>query len=603
LHILVEGATPTNRSPEELPNMIPKLYLRYSDLFDHEPTKDELIDLLRGIPIRHALYTLSSLNLCLRVAMQDSTQSFGKVQEKMLATHLDDECLNLLRQRFPCKRCEDRPVFLPECLLNVMRVVIDYGNPVLLPVIEEDQQIMYRIGRACLMVNSLLVSSEQADALRTGTHDEQRIELMTQVLSGFELANPPRADHLIPRLEIMYRVLLRTPEVKARIIKRSGGFDFEAEFEANVGVILEHWLFVVFTFYAYFLNAGSALDPDPNFMMINPSIFRGESGITEGELQKILAIVSASPMAIKTRTASVPSTDPRYDFVEYRSTPLIQLEDSKLVPTDLTFIVEKCHTGVHWALHDALLTFKMRQSLFTAWGELFQEYVHWLFVGMKTNLPVVYFPSPKWKDNGNESFDGILLKGSVMVPAEYKGGFIARDARYSGDSATFLADLDKKFAVGCQQLAEKIGAAFADDKQKRRELEDLDCGNVRAVVPVLLLQDHILRAPFLNWCLNKRFQEYMGKQKVRADVVVRPLTVLMIDDLESIIHSVESEDFDFVYALQNRTVRDPEALSGLMEWLSQFPDFGHKPSPRIKQVLDQVMKTITSFLFPGTVSP
>jgi hypothetical protein len=49
--------------------MEPKLYFRYSDLFDREPTMDELADLLRGIPIRHAIYTLSALNLCLRVAM------------------------------------------------------------------------------------------------------------------------------------------------------------------------------------------------------------------------------------------------------------------------------------------------------------------------------------------------------------------------------------------------------------------------------------------------------------------------------------------------------------------------------------------------------
>ncbi len=562
---------------------------------------DELIDLLRGIPIRHALYTLSSLNLCLRVAMEDATQNFGKVQEKMLVMHLDDECRNLLEQRFPHERCEDRPVFLPECLLNVMRVVIDYGDPKPLPVIEEDQRIMHRIGRACLMVNSLLVSSEQAEGLRTGTNDDRRIELMTQFLSGFELANPPKADHLIPRLEVMYRILLRTPEVKARITKRGNGFDFEAEFEANVGITLEHWLFVVFTFYAYFLNVGSALDPDPSYMMINPSIFRGESGITAQELETVLAILSASPMAIKEKMASVLSTDSRYDFVEYRSTPLIQLEDSKVVPTDLAFILEKCHTGVQWALHDKL-PIKTRQSLFNAWGALFEEYVHWLLIDMKTNLPVFYFPSPKWKKSGNESFDGILLKGSVMMPAEYKGGFIARDARYSGDSAIFLADLDKKFAVGCKQLAEKIGAAFADDDQDRRELEDMDCSNVRAIVPVLVLQDHILRVPFVNWYLNRRFQEYMGQQKIRSGVVVRPLTVLMVHDLESIVHSVESEDFDFVYALQNRTVRDPEVLSYLLEWLSQYPNFGHKPSPRIKQVLDQVAETITSFLFPGAVS-
>jgi hypothetical protein len=114
-------------------------------------------------------------------------------------------------------------------------------------------------------------------------------------------------------------------------------------------------------------------------------------------------------------------------------------------------------------------------------------------------------------------------------------------------------------------LAEKIGAIFAADDRNRRELEDLDCSNVRAVVPVLVLQDHILRVPFVNWYLNRRFQEFIGQQEIRPGVVVRPLTVLMIHELESIVHSVESEDFDFVYALQNGTVRDPDVLSNLLE--------------------------------------
>lgn len=527
--------------------MTPKLYVRYSELFDREPTMKDLIDLLSGIPVRHAVYTISSLNLRLRVAMLDSSQNFGLVQERIVATHLDDECLKLLQQRFPNSRFNDRPVVLPEGLLSVLKVVISVGDPEPFPKVEEDERVRHAIGRACLMVNSQLVSPEQAEALHAGTRDDQRIELMVQWLSSFELANPPRADHLIPRLEVMYRTLLRAPEVKARMMKCAKGFDFESAFEFNLGISLEHWLFVVFSFYAYFSNVGSALEPDTNFLVLNPSIFRGESGITQEQLDKVLASISASPDAIRARMALIGDTDARYDFVEFRSTPLIQIEDTKLLPIDLAFVLEKCHTGVQWALHDAL-PIQKRQALFNAWGSLFEEYVHWLLSGLKTNLPIVYFPSPKWKRTGVESFDGVLLKGAVMVPAEYKGGFIARNARYSGDSAGFLADLDKKITVGCRQLAEKIGLAFAEDDRRRQKLVDLDCGGVRALVPMLVVQDQILRVPLANWYLNRRFQEFMAGEKIRPDVIIRPLTVLTIDELESIIHLIEGDDFDFVYA-------------------------------------------------------
>lgn len=448
------------------------------------------------------------------------------------------------------------------------------------------------------MVNSLLVSSEQEKLLYTGTDYSRRLELVTQILPSFELANPPRFDHVLPRLEIMYRILLREPEVKARMSQCSNGFDFEYEFCHKVGITLDHWLFVVFAIYCYFLNIGSALDPNPNYMIINPDIFRGESGITEQELLAVLSVLSAPPAMIRAKNAEFTLTDARYDFVEFRSTPLIELEKTKLVPTDLTFILEKCHTGVHWALHDRL-DFRRRRDLFAAWGILFEEYVHWLLKGWKTNQPMFYLPCPKWKGTSDESFDGILVKEGVLLAAEYKGGIISRQARYAADSRAFTTDLERKISVGCEQLAKKIGAVFSADQQSLRELADFDCRNIRAVLPVLVVQDHILRVPFFNWYLNREFQNHMQSQRIRDGVVIRPLTVLTIDDLESLVHSVEGADFDLVYALHNRALRDSEMLSWLPEWLSEFPDYGHKASPRIRQILDQVTNAISSFLFPG----
>jgi hypothetical protein len=578
--------------------MEPKLYLQFEDLFDHKPTMEDLISLLANIPIRHAAYVLTSVNQCLRVVMQDRSQDFGKLQEKLLAGHLDDECLSLLKARFPHARCDERPIILPESLLNVLRSVISHGDFAPFPDNDDDERIRYLIGRACLMVNSLLVDSEQARALKEGAKDDQRIELMTQWLSSFELANPPRADHLIPRLEIMYRILLRDPAAKARILQRTSGFDLEAEFSNRLGVSLDHWLFIVFTLYAYFLNVGSVLTPDANYMMINPQILKGDSAISQGDLERVLAILSATPQALKEKMALNSGTDARYDFVEFRSTPLLALEENKLVPIDLTFMLDKCLTGVHWALHDAL-PLKLRQSLFNCWGALFEEYVHWLLSGMTTDGSVIYFPSPKWKKSGNESFDGILLKGGAMIAAEYKGGFLARNARYSGHSSMLIADLDKKFAVGCRQLADKIAAAFAEEESNQRELAHMDTATVRAVLPVLVLQDHILRVPFLNWYLNVKFQKFMLSKKIRPGIVVRPLTVIVIDELESIVHSAESEQFDFMYALQNRTLRDPDVLSNLIEWLSQFKEFGRKPSARMARILEEVSETVSSYLFPN----
>ena len=579
--------------------MKPGLYICYSDLFDYRPTMAELIALLEGISTPHAAFVLSYINSVVRYAMQEKGyENFGKVEEKLVIAHLDDECFKLLKLRFAAVRCEERPIFLPRCLLNVMRIVLLHGDPDIPFSDNDDQRIRYLIGRACLMMNDLLVSVDEIQALKTGTPDERRIELMVQSLTGFELENPPRADHLMPRLEIMYRTLLRDPRVKARIAQQYQGFDFEQEFERNVGISLERWLLVVFAIYAYFCNIGSPLDPDPNFLQINPSVFRGESGITEEEFTIVLKTVSASSAEMRLTLQREGRTDPRYDLVPFRSTPLLALERLKLVPIDLAFILEKCHTGVQWTLHDALPV-KLRQTLFNVWGILFEEYIHWLLGGMKTILPMLYVPSPTWKDSLEEAFDGVLLKGDVLVAAEYKGGFLARDARYSGNSKIFLDDLNKKFAVGCKQLAANIGSAFSEDLSIRKDVQGLNLAHIRAVVPVLVLQDHILRVPFLNWYLNRQFLEQLSRYELRSELAVQPLTVLNVHELESMIHSAESENFDLIYAIHHRTVRDKEVLSNLLDFLGTFQNFGRKASPRLANVLQNLFKTINAGMFPG----
>ena len=306
--------------------------------------------------------------------------------------------------------------------------------------------------------------------------------------------------------------------------------------------------------------------------------------------------------ALRAALSTEGGTDARYDFVPFRSSPLYAIDEGKLVPSDIAFILEKSHAGVQWAIHDALpVDSKKRHDLFTAWGLLFEEYVHWLLGGMRTSIPLKYIPTPQW-DSGGESFDGLLLRDSVLAPVECKGGFLSRNARYSGNKDIFLDDVEKKFVPGCDQLAKKIGALFPEDAATRRCLHDLPLDHIRAVIPMLVVQDHILRVPFFNWYMNQKFQQSLSRFELRPDIFVRPLTVVNIQELESMVNSAEATNFDFVYALHNRTVRDEEVLSDLLDWLLQLPDFGRQQSSRMRQIHDELHGPMFTYLFPKSAA-
>ena len=286
--------------------------------------------------------------------------------------------------------------------------------------------------------------------------------------------------------------------------------------------------------------------------------------------------------------------------MSFRSKPLMQTEEGKVLPVDLSFIIEKCHTGVHWAMHDNLTGRKQRQDLFIAWGILFEEYVHWLLGGIKTTVPLTYVPRPQW-ENGNESFDGVVMQGAVMMPIECKGGFLSRKGRYATSPEVMLAEIDKNLAEGCDQLADKIISAFAHDATATRRMVAVPISHVRSVVPLLVYQDHALRSPLINWHLNKRFKARLAGHVFRLDLHVRALTVVTAHDLESMVWACEGGDFDFVHEIHHRVVRDEEGKTQLLDVLLGNPLFKKNSSPRRLAVLEEAFAAMTSYLFPGEI--
>jgi len=563
---------------------------------------DELVEIMRGIPLKHAVNVILAMNLFVRFSMQTNKRvNFGKTQELLSAWHLDDEAFGLLKARFPLARCEDRPIFLPHNTLAILRIAIANCDPLPEPDESDDARVRYAVGRACLMMNDLLFTPADQASLTIGTEAERRVALMAHAIGGFELTNPTRPDHLMPRFQIMFRVLLNDPNVRSRIAQGCRQFDFLREFESRVGISVERWVFVVFSIWAYFLNGANPNEPRSDFMLINPSVFCGESGITQEEFGTVLGTLSFGISDLRASLITEAATDPRLDFVAFRSKPLLCLDGERLHPVDLSFIADKCHTGVQWTLHDLLPSPKLRQDLFNAWGALFEEYVHWLLTGIQSKSGMQYFPRPNWKGMEDEALDGVLLQGDVFTPLECKGGFLSKEARYSGNPTLLLADIDKKFAIGCDQLAQKIGSLFADDKDTKKELDGVSTAGVRVVLPILVLQDHILRVPLLNWYLNRRFQAKMRPHTTRAGVSIRPLTVICVQDLESAVHTIEGDGFDLIYAIHNRAITDPNMLSILGDFLRCFTNYGRSPSPRIVNVLKTVQSDLSRYLFPDQV--
>ena len=214
----------------------------------------------------------------------------------------------------------------------------------------------------------------------------------------------------------------------------------------------------------------------------------------------------------------------------------------------------------------------------------------------------MFFGFPKWKDS-NEAFDGVLRKGCVLAAMEYKGGFLSQEAKYSGRLDAFTADLDRKIGQGCRQLVSKLEAAFHRSKSRRKQLEAVPLEGVDRILPILIIQDQTLRGPFVNWWLNRLFQDQLARAQISNAVQILPLNVISIHEVESLLASSGAGEFDFVYALHHRTVRDPGMLSNPHDFFFSIAGYGETHSQLWEDLQAIVWEEIGSYLFPDRWKP
>ena len=442
------------------------VYLMYREVFDRTANISEITSLISDLEVAESISIICQLNIELRLATRDR-DSLAKAQSEWAAFLLDDETKVRLKERFGSAHLADRPLFHAPQLLNVLKLVTENSSGDRNP--RTDDSARHKLGTACLMVNDLFLNTKEKQELASGNPESKALAFITQMLATSEVINAAPISHLVYRSFILFDVLLKQDEILTRIRNGCEGFDFEREFAEAVGMPLQHWRFLIFAFYALLMQyIGSEGVRNIECLKIDRTIYRGESSITADDLEIVLGSIGTTLPELKKALAEERPTDWRFDFTVFRSKPLIEFAANKFFCSELGFLGEKMHSGVFWAINDGLVHAR-RPQLFNAWGILFEEYVNWFLAGCNFKDSLSFYPAPKYKD-GNESFDGAFVADVRFVPMEYKGGLLRLNARYSGDSAAFEADLDLKIGKGCQQLARKIQILFNRREMKRRAL-------------------------------------------------------------------------------------------------------------------------------------
>lgn len=568
-------------------------YFEFRELFDRIPDLAELVSVIQPLEQRETIELLCQMNADFR--LRRGRDAVARFQSELAGSLFDDDAIARLKARFGDEHAADRPMFFPLQILNLIQLAAQHSQGSEKPF--SNLNAKYRIGTASLIMSDLLMNEGEREVLKSKTRDSVARSLMTQSLAPFEIQNASSISHLVYRAQVLFGEVLRSPAVLDRIGAECEGFDFEKAFAGAVGLPLKHWLYLLIVFYTHltqYIDQTGVRHPE--YLWIDRARFKGESRVEQAEIDTILRLISSTPEELK-RTLQVGGrrTDWRYDLVALKSRPLIEVYPDKFFCADLGLLAEKMHSGAYWAINDALPSAE-RNKLFKAWGILFEEYLNSFLSDRQFGRALSFWPRPRWQD-GTESFDGAFMQDSRFMPMEYKGNLLKSEARYSGNVESFEKDLDKKIGEGCRQLARKIQAIFSIKPSGRRTLRDIPTEHVTRIVPVLVVQDPILRGPLVNSMLNRIFSLALDREELRLGVMVEPLNVVGVHEMETMAESAEIRGFDIFYGLQLRCQTDPEMQLGLHNFLLNIEGYGEGMSARRQRSMDRQLAELREYLF------
>jgi hypothetical protein len=584
------------------------IYITHFELTDEPPSEDKLTEILASLERAPAFAMLAMLDLLLSLFYRSlSEPETQRVHDDVTSYLLDDRLFELLRQRFPRESPLTRPLFHRQQLLALARRVLLESpeaagdNPF------ETSNARFRLGTACLMMNDHLVSADQTERLLSNIeHDAGLDELLCQWLPVVELMNPPDEGQALVRTREYVKII----EKQFSDLQFSTGEKLTEVFDRINHISLETHLFLVYCIHVFYATQEyKDIIENLNNLKFKKSTMFARITLSEGEIDRFLELnarkIEGLIKELKTPLTREPLR-PQYDFTAFRKYPLVHFDNDILTCIDVNFLIEKLGPGVYHSILNSFDNDADKRLFSASWGKVFERYVNKLLEQVYPPRSGRFYATAKFDrtKSEHEAFDGAIDYGESLIVMEHKGGFLSAALKYSGRTHDLLSELDKKFGrerhAGVEQLARKIEVIFNAEHQERKTFSQLDVRRIRKVYPVLIAQDLSLQTGLANWRLRRWFEQEIAKRKLDSNMIVRPLCLITIDNLERLVPYLEAGDFTFTDILDEYGLGAYQPHETFRDAIIAFRkkrEIPHRPNELVLRRYEEMSDFFKSFFF------
>ena len=345
-------------------------------------------------------------------------------------------------------------------------------------------------------------------------------------------------------------LMVRSEEFLRRLIeteKSHLGVDAEQVFSQATGLTLQDYQHLVFSIFAVYWSCSpqEIIRQDPSR---DGSLFFDPNSVSDLAplYEKILPHTCISIDTLKEKAENFSSC--KNEFRLWRQYPLVEVSENQILCIDFGFLLEKLQSGVFWIIRDQLEKQHRGngQKIIGLWGDIFEDYaVSIIKRGIDAQVSRVenYIITPKYNRGQEEECTDVIIRGDdTLILLECKAPLLRGKSKFSGDFDTLYTELKDKIiegerpekARGIKQLCNAIQSLFHTEETQRRSIEDIDISKIKKIYPVLVLSNRMFSVLWMNWFLDLEFQRLLEAIEPVENLDIKPLTVLTIEDLESL---------------------------------------------------------------------
>jgi hypothetical protein len=328
-------------------------------------------------------------------------------------------------------------------------------------------------------------------------------------------------------------------------------FDVDALFEKEFGFPLQIYCEFIFAFINHAIMERKNMASTGQLDGALRKTWFQKTTVSADQIEKIFANVSFS-------LGDLPDVKPSVGFADYeflRDRPYFATADA-LYCLDYEYAVSKLESGGLWRVLRRLPE-KKKGAYLGFWGNVFEDYIAWLFEVYSNGLINLFHGSPSYEQEDRPICDAIVVCGTTAILIEAKLGTCPAKVRYAGDYKTMQEYLEQKLVTGTDRpvgVAQLITAVEnLTTGPKERIPAAFHC--VTRFIPLIVTKDEIGSSWVVNNYLNRRFQEQL-KAECKAHHEITSLVSMNVSSMERLMHALSDHALSEV--LEKRIAENPE---------------------------------------------